>query len=53
MQVEDETYPVHKVILAASIPYFQKMFMNDFMEKNQKIVKISDINSKLVILSNP
>ena len=43
MQVEDKTYPAHKVILAANVPYFLNMFSNDFLEKNKTVIPISDV----------
>ena len=43
VQVHGKMFVAHKIILAATIPYFQKMFTNDFLEKNQKVVSISSI----------
>ena len=43
---EDETFPVHKVVLAAASPYFQAMFTGGFRENGMTVVTMEQISSK-------
>ena len=42
--VEGVEFPVHKVILASSSPYFQAMFTSSFQEKNKSRQEIHEIS---------
>lgn len=37
---EDETFPVHRVVLAAASPYFQAMFTGGFKESGQNTIHL-------------
>uniref|UniRef100_A0A672P938 BTB domain-containing protein n=1 Tax=Sinocyclocheilus grahami TaxID=75366 RepID=A0A672P938_SINGR len=57
MQVGEHKFSAHRIVLAASIPYFHAMFTNDMVECKQDeivIVLISDLplNSALEALIN-
>ena len=42
----DETFPVHRVVLAAASPYFQAMFTGGFRENEMDVVTLKEISSK-------
>ncbi|CAI2348663.1 unnamed protein product [Caenorhabditis sp. 36 PRJEB53466] len=42
--VENKKLSAHKVVLAATIPYFRGMFTLDLMEANMKEISIEDMN---------
>ncbi|CAO4371650.1 unnamed protein product [Caenorhabditis nigoni] len=46
--VESRKLSAHKVILAATIPYFRGMFTLDMMEASMKEIKIEDMNYETV-----
>ncbi|EFO91075.1 hypothetical protein CRE_31472 [Caenorhabditis remanei] len=46
--VENRKLSAHKVILAATIPYFRGMFTLDLMEANMKEIAIEDMNYETV-----
>lgn len=46
--VENRKLSAHKVILAATIPYFRGMFTLDLMEANMKEINIEDMNYETV-----
>lgn len=46
--VEGRKLSAHKVILAATIPYFRGMFTLDMMEANMKEINIEDMNYETV-----
>ena len=43
---EDETFPVHRVVLAAASPYFQAMFTGGFKENKLDVITLHEISSK-------
>ena len=45
LQVDDQTFPAHRNVLAASSDYFYKMFTTEMKEKNDKVIPIHDITS--------
>ncbi|CAH0395259.1 unnamed protein product [Bemisia tabaci] len=48
LQVEDQLFTAHRIVLAATIPYFQGMFMHDMLESKQKIITIREIDAVAV-----
>ena len=42
---EDETFPVHRVVLAAAAPYFQAMFTGGFRENQLDIITLQETSS--------
>ena len=38
IKVDDSCFSVHKIVLCATIPYFNAMFTNDMLESRQKEV---------------
>ena len=44
-QVENETFSAHRIVLAATIPYFDLMFSHDMLEARQKEIIIQGIDS--------
>ena len=43
--IDNEEFPVHKVVLAAGSPYFNAMFTNEHMESRQARVALNGINA--------
>ena len=46
MVAEDETFPVHRVVLAAASPYFQAMFTGGFRENELDVIKLKEVSSE-------
>ncbi len=44
-QVGEKTFPCHRSVLAATIPYFRSMFSSEMKESRQKQIEIRDISS--------
>ncbi|KAG8172350.1 hypothetical protein JTE90_000018 [Oedothorax gibbosus] len=44
LQVDNETFLAHKVVLCAQSPVFCAMFKNDTKEKNTNVVEITDVD---------
>ena len=44
LQVGDQTFRAHRIVLAASIPYFHAMFTNDMVESKQEEITISGVD---------
>ncbi|XP_063222468.1 kelch-like protein 18 [Bacillus rossius redtenbacheri] len=44
LKVDDESFSAHRIILAATIPYFHAMFTNDMLESKQKDIVIRGID---------
>lgn len=42
LNVENEQFPCHRCVLAATIPYFERMFNGNFIECRSKEVKLDD-----------
>lgn len=47
-QADGQKFSAHKIILAASIPYFQGMFMHDMVEANKAEIPMKGMESKWV-----
>lgn len=43
LQIEDQTFAAHRIVLAASIPYFHAMFMNNMAESRIKEITMKEI----------
>ena len=42
---EDETFPVHRVVLAAASPYFKAMFTGGFREKELDVITLKETSA--------
>lgn len=43
IMVEKQSFSAHKIVLAATIPYFYAMFMNDMREHREKEITMKEI----------
>ena len=43
---EDETFPVHRVVLPAASPYFQAMFTGGFKENELDVITLQETSAK-------
>ncbi|XP_074645907.1 kelch-like protein 10 [Tubulanus polymorphus] len=48
LQVGDETFPVHRAILASCSPYFRAMFTNGMQETEKRTVQIPGVNADVM-----
>ena len=48
LKCEEETFHVHKVILAAGSPYFQAMFQNDMTEARSGCIELREIKPNVL-----
>ena len=46
LQVGDTKFRAHRIILAASIPYFNAMFTHDMVESKQDEISMQGIDPK-------
>lgn len=46
IRVDDRTFPCHRILLAASIPYFRSMFSSAMLETKQRQIEIKDISAQ-------
>src|SRR6266516_2749993 len=44
LRVGRTTFPAHRSILALNSPFFRNMFTSDFVERNQSVVEIQNID---------
>ncbi|XP_021920986.1 kelch-like protein 18 isoform X2 [Zootermopsis nevadensis] len=44
-EVDDQSFSAHRIVLAATIPYFQAMFTHDMVESKQRDIKIQGIEA--------
>jgi len=49
-QAGDSKFSAHRIVLAASIPYFNAMFTNDMVESKQDEITVQGIEPRYVIL---
>lgn len=42
---QEHKYTAHRIVLAASIPYFNAMFLHDLIESKQDVITINNIDS--------
>jgi len=45
-QVDDQCISAHRIVLAATIPYFRAMFVHDMLEARKKDIPMKDIDAK-------
>ena len=45
-QVGDQKFSAHRIVLAATIPYFQAMFTHDMMESKQDEINMKGIDAR-------
>jgi len=50
LQAGDSKFSAHRIVLAASIPYFNAMFTNDMVESKQDEIAVQGIEPRYVIL---
>lgn len=43
-QVEDQSFSAHRIVLAATIPYFYAMFTHDMAESRVKEITMKEID---------
>lgn len=44
-QVDDQSFSAHRLVLAATIPYFNGMFLSDMAESKQKNITLQGFDS--------
>jgi len=44
-QVGDQKFTAHRIVLAATIPYFQAMFTHDMVESSQDEITVQGIDA--------
>ena len=49
-QAGDSKFSAHRIVLAASIPYFNAMFTNDMVESKQDEITVQGIEPRYVII---
>lgn len=48
MQIDEQSFSAHKIVLASTIPYFHAMFTNDMVESRQQEIKMAGIEATYV-----
>lgn len=46
IKVEDQSFSAHRIVLAATIPYFYSMFMNGMRENREKEITMKEIEAQ-------
>ncbi|KAI4874676.1 hypothetical protein NFI96_034610 [Prochilodus magdalenae] len=44
LKIDDQEFPCHRLVLAASSPYFKAMFLSDLSESNKREVVLKDVS---------
>ncbi|XP_043268337.1 kelch-like protein 18 isoform X2 [Venturia canescens] len=45
LKVDDQIFSAHRIVLAATIPYFHAMFLNNMVESKQKDITLRDFDA--------
>ncbi|XP_043466552.1 kelch-like protein 18 [Leptopilina heterotoma] len=45
LKVDDQSFSAHRIVLAATIPYFNAMFLNNMSESKQKDITLQGVDS--------
>jgi kelch-like protein 18 len=45
LKIDGQDFSAHKIVLAATIPYFHAMFMNDMVESRNKEIEMKCIDA--------
>jgi len=46
LQVDEQSFTAHRIVLASTIPYFNAMFTNDMVESKQRDITIQGIDAE-------
>lgn len=46
IKVDDQSFSAHRIVLAATIPYFYAMFMNEMREHREKEITMKEIEAQ-------
>lgn len=46
IKVDDQSFSAHRIVLAATIPYFYAMFMNEMKEYREKEITMKEIEAQ-------
>lgn len=48
LKIKDQDFPCHKLVLAASSPYFKAMFLSDMEESKKREVVLKDVEPRIM-----
>lgn len=48
LKIKDQDFPCHKLVLAASSPYFKAMFLSDMEESRKREVVLKDVEPRIM-----